>query len=74
MSNMSTPVTKPSSADSHCLVMSKELDPHSKSKTSGKSLCVVSRVKDIGQNNVLDQLTTDQVQCSNLQQDSGSVQ
>ena len=36
----------------------------SKSKTYGKSLCVVSRVKGIGQNDkdiVLDQLTTDQV-------------
>ena len=82
MSNMSTPVVKPSakwqrkikplpnsiadmtSVDSHRLVMSEELDPHSKSKTYGKSLCVVSRVKDIEQNNediVLDLLTTDQV-------------
>ena len=82
MSNMSTPITKPSakqqrkikplpnsiadmtSADSHHLVMSEELDPHSKSKTYGKSLCVVSRVKGIGQNDkdiVLDHLTTDQV-------------
>ena len=82
MSNMSTPVTKPSakwqrkikllpkliadmtSVDSHHLVMSEELDPHSKSKTYGKSLHVVSRVKGIGQNDediVLDQLTTDQV-------------
>ena len=81
MSNMSTPVMKPSekwqrkikplpnslakmrSADSHHLVMSEELDPHSKRKTYGKSLHVVSRVKGIGQNNediVLDQLTTDQ--------------
>ena len=81
MSNMSTPVMKPSvkwqrkikllpdsianmtSADSHHLVMLKELDPHSKSKTYGKSLHVVSRVKGIGQNDkdiVLDQLTTDQ--------------
>ena len=52
------------SADSHCLVMSEELDPHSKSKIYGKSLHVVSRVKGIGQNDediVLDQLTTDQV-------------
>ena len=57
MSNMSTPVMKPSakwqrkikllpesiadmtSANSHHLVMSEELDPHSKSKTYGKSLC-----------------------------------
>ena len=82
MSNMSTPVTKPSvkwqrkikllpdsiadmtSADSHHLVISEELDPHSKSKTYGKSLHVVSRVKGIGQNDediVLDHLTTDQV-------------
>ena len=52
------------SADSHRLVMLEELDPHSKSKTYGKSLHVVSRVKGIGQNNediVLDQLTTNQV-------------
>ena len=52
------------SVDSHHLVMLEELDPHSKSKTYGKSLCVVSRVKVIGQNDkdiVLDQLTTDQV-------------
>ena len=82
MSNMSTPVTKPSvkwqrkikllpdpiadmtSVDSHHLVISEELDPHSKSKTYGKSLHVVSRVKGIGQNDdgiVLDHLTTDQV-------------
>ena len=82
MSNMSTPVTKPSMkwqrkikplpdpigdmtfADSHHLVILEELDPHSKSKTYGKSLHVVSRVKGIGQNNdniVLDHLTTDQV-------------
>ena len=82
MSNMSTPVMKPSvkqqrkikplpdsitgmtSVDSHHLVMSEELDPHCKSKTYGKSLHVVSRVKGIGQNDkeiVLDQLTTDQV-------------
>ena len=39
-----------SSVDSHCLVMSEELDPHSKSKIYGKSLHVVSRVKGIGQN------------------------
>ena len=52
------------SVDSHRLVMSEELDPHSKSKTYGKSLHVVSRVKGIGENNediVLGQLTTDQV-------------
>ena len=52
------------SVDSHRLVMSEELDPHSKSKTYGKSLHVVSRVKGIGQNDedvVLDHLTTDQV-------------
>ena len=82
MSNMSTPVTKPSvkwqrkikllpdpiadmtCADSHCLIISEELDPHSKSKTYGKSMHVVSRVRGIGQNdnnNVLDHLTTDQV-------------
>ena len=49
------------SVDSHHLVMSEELDPDSKSKTS---LHVVSRAKGIGQNDediVLDQLTTDQV-------------
>ena len=82
MSNMSTPVTKPSakwqrkikplpdpiadmtSVDSHCLIISEELDPHSKSKTYVKSIRVVSRVKAIGQNDndiVLDHLTTDQV-------------
>ena len=82
MSNLSTPVAKPSAkwqrkikplpnsianmtyADSHRLVMSEGLDPQSKSKTYGKSLRVVSRVKGIGQNDediVLDQLTTDQV-------------
>ena len=52
------------SADSHHLVMLEQLDPHSKSKTYGKSLCVVSRVIGIGQNDediVSDQLTTDQV-------------
>ena len=52
------------SVDSHCLVILEELDPHSKRKTYGKSLCVVSRVKGIGQNDnniVLDHLTTDQV-------------
>ena len=52
------------SADSHHLVILEELDPHSKSKTYGKSLHVMSRVKGIGQNNediVLDHLTTDQV-------------
>ena len=52
------------SADSHHLVISEELDPHSKSKTYGKSLHVVSRVKGIGQNNdniVLDHSTIDQV-------------
>ena len=82
MSNMSTPIMKPSakqqrkikplpnpiadmtSADSHHLVISEELDPHSKSKTYGKSLHVVSRVKGIGQNDddiMLHHLTTDQV-------------
>ena len=82
MSNISTPVMKPSvkwqrkikllpdsianmtSADSCHLVILEELDPHSKSKTYGKSLHVVSRVKGIGQNDediVLDHLTTDQV-------------
>ena len=58
------PITNMTSADSHCLVISEELDPHSKSKTYGKSLHVVGRVKGIGQNDndiVLDHLTTDQV-------------
>ena len=52
------------SADSHRLIILEELDPHSKSKTYGKSMRVVSRVKGIGQNDdniVLDNLTTDQV-------------
>ena len=51
-------------ADSHHLIISEELDPHSKSKTYGKSMCVVIRVKGIEQNDdniVLDNLTTDQV-------------
>ena len=82
MSNMSTPVMKPSakwqrkikllpdpiadmtSADSHHLIILEELDPHSKSKTHGKSMHVVSRVEGIGQNDdniVFDHLTTDQV-------------
>ena len=50
--------------DSHHLIISEELDPHSKSKTHGKSMHVVSRVKGIAQNDddiVLDHLTTDQV-------------
>ena len=49
--------------DSHCLIILEELDPHRKSKRYGKSMCVVSRVKGIGQNDndiVLDHLTTDQ--------------
>ena len=52
------------SADSHRLIISEELNPHSKSKTYGKSMHVVSRVKGIEQNDddmVLDHLTTDQV-------------
>ena len=52
------------SADSHHLIILEELDPHSKSKTYGKSMRVVSRVKGIEQNDndiILDHLTTDQV-------------
>ena len=50
--------------DSHPLIILEKLDPHSKSKTYGKSMHVVSRVKGIEQNDddiVLDHLTTDQV-------------
>ena len=39
------PIAEMTSADSHRLVISEELDPHSKSKTYGKSMRVVSRVK-----------------------------
>ena len=58
------PIAEMTSADSHHLIISEELDPHSKSKTYGKSMHVVSRVKGIGQNDddiALDHLTTDQV-------------
>ena len=58
------PIAEMTSADSHCLIISEELDPHSKSKTYGKSMRVVIRVKGIELNNddiVLDHLTTDQV-------------
>ena len=58
------PIAEMTSADSHPLIISEELDPHSKSKTYGKSMCVVSRVKGIEPNDddiVLDHLTTDQV-------------
>ena len=58
------PIAEMTSADSHCLIISEELDPHSKSKTYGKSMCVVSRVKGIEQNDnnvILDHLTTEQV-------------
>ena len=58
------PIAEMTSADSHHLIISEELNPHSKSKTCGKSMHVVSRVKGIEQNNdniVLDHLTTDQV-------------
>ena len=44
------PIADMTSADSHCLIISEELDPHNKSKTYGKSLHVVSRGKGIGQN------------------------
>ena len=58
------PIVEMTSADSYRLIISEELDPHSKSKTYGKLMRVVSRVKVIEQNNddiVLDHLTTDQV-------------
>ena len=58
------PIAEMTSADSHRLVISEELDPHSKSKTYGKSMRVVSRVKGIEPDDediVLDNLTTDQV-------------
>ena len=57
-------IAEMTSADSHRLVVSEELDPHSKSKTYGKSMRVVSRVKGIDPNEddiILDHLTTDQV-------------
>ena len=58
-------IAEMTSANSHRLVVSEELDPHSKSKTYGKSMCVVSRVKGIKPNDddiiFLDHLTTDQV-------------
>ena len=57
-------IAEMTSVDSHHLVISEELDPHSKSKPYGKSMNVVSRVKGIAQNDddiVLDHLTTDQV-------------
>ena len=57
-------IAEMTSADSHCLIISEELDPHSKRKTYGKSMRVVSRVKGIEPNDdnvVLDHLTTDQV-------------
>ena len=58
------PIADMTSVDSHHLIISEELDPHNKSKTYGKSMCVMSRVKGIGQNDnniVLAHLTTDQV-------------
>ena len=58
------PIVEMTSANSHHLIISEELDPHSKSKTYAKSMRVVSRVKGIEPNNdnvVLDHLTTDQV-------------
>ena len=57
-------IAEMTSADNHRLVISEELDPHSKSKTYGKSMRVVSRVKGINPNDddiILDHLTTDQV-------------
>ena len=58
------PIVEMTSADSHHLIILEELDPHSKSKTYGKSMRVVSTVKGIEPNGdevVLDHLTTDQV-------------
>ena len=58
------PIVEMTSADSHHLIISEELNPHSKSKTYGKSMRVVSRVKGIEPNDdaiVLDHLATDQV-------------
>ena len=58
------PIVEMTSTDSHHLIISEELDPHSKSKTYGKSMLVVSRVEGIEQNDnnvVLDHLTIDQV-------------
>ena len=57
-------IAEMTSTDSHHLIISEELDPHGKSKTYGKSMRVVSRVKGIEPNDnnvVLDNLTTDQV-------------
>ena len=64
MTKLPDPIAESTSADSHRLIISEELDPHSKSKTYGKSMHVVSRVKGIEPNDddiVLDHLTTDQV-------------
>ena len=58
------PIAEMTSTNSHHLIILEELDPHSKSKTYGKSMHVVSRVKGIEQNDddvVLDHLNTDQV-------------
>ena len=58
------PIAEMTSADSHHLIILEKLDSHSKSKTYGKSMRVVSRVKGIKPNDndvVLDHLTTDQV-------------
>ena len=58
------PIAEMTSTDSHRLFILEELDPHSKSKTYGKSMHVVSRVKGIEPNDddvILDHLTTDQV-------------
>ena len=57
-------IAEMTSTDSHHLIILEELDPHGKSKTYGKSMRVVSRVKGIEPNDnnvVLDNLTTDQV-------------
>ena len=61
---LANPIVEMTSATSHHLIILEELNPHSKSKTYGKSMHVVSRVKRIKRNDnnvVLDQLTTDQV-------------
>ena len=58
------PIAEMTFTDSHHLIILEELDPHSKSKTYGKSMRVVSRVKGIEPNDddvVLDHLATDQV-------------
>ena len=57
------PIAEMTSADSHPLIISEELNPHSKSKTYGKLMHVMSTVKGIEPNHdiVLDHLITHQV-------------